>query len=647
MCGIVGYTHVAHPLPSSVLNSALRTLVHRGPDHQEGHSTPHISLGAARLRITDIEHGDQPMHSADGQLTIVFNGEIYNHRELRGDLVKLGHQFRSQCDTEVVLEAFRQWGKDCFRKLRGMFAIAIWNQANRRLVLARDPMGIKPLYFRLHCGELFFGSELKCLFAHPEVPRQIDLAGLNCFLRLNYVPAPYTLIEGITKLRPGHVLEWHNHEVGIHSFASRHDKHDHIPSSIHEASEELDSLLTRAVREQLISEVPVGLWLSGGLDSSTLTHYASMHSSKQLKTFSITFRGKSFDESRYIRAVTERYGTDHTELDLSENLDLADVITDLSYYSDEPSADAGALPVWYLSKLCSRDATVVLSGEGADELFGGYVTYQADRYRRTISHCPRAILQAASHCAGFLPASNEKIGMEYKLKRFLHGATLTAEEAHIYWNGTFSEEEKSRIFNFSSSLPLSNVLTQMRKDRSMNRFLDFDRDYPLADSLLYKVDRMSMAHSIEVRPPFLDERIVRFAANLPDHFKIDGSQSKVVLRTLMKNYLPETVLHRSKVGFDIPIHEWFRGVLRPLLMDTLSPEALRRSSLFAPSAVGQIIHEHMKRKTNWGYHLWGLMTVLLWMKRWKVEAPEGLAQEPLPHRSTIMEAVLSRLRPVS
>lgn len=650
MCGIAGYTHISHNLPDGVLFAALRGLVHRGPDRQEGYRTPHISLGATRLRIIDIEHGDQPMHSADGAWTIVFNGEIFNHQLLRAELIERGHRFRTECDTEVVLEAYREWGAASFRRLRGMFAIGLWNEPERRLVLARDPSGIKPLYYRQHGGELFFGSELKCFFVHPEVPRQMDVDGMNLFLRLNYIPAPYTLIEGITKLRPGHVLEWHDRQIAIREFSNRGEQPERVPRNLAEASEELDELLKQSVSEQLVAEVPVGVWLSGGIDSSTITHYASMLSSRQLKTFSITFQGKSFDESAYIHQVAKHYGTDHTELDLSSNSDLVDVITDLSYYSDEPSADAGALPVWYLAKLCRRDVTVVLSGEGADELFGGYVTYQADRYRRMISGIPRPLLRTASRCASWLRASDEKIGREYKIKRFLEGSTLSAEEAHIYWNGTFGKDEKHRIFRFANPSAVTCLLKNIRQDRSLSRFLDFDFEYPLADSLLYKVDRMSMAHSIEARPPFLDQRIVNFAQSLPEDFKIRGSKTKVVLRELMRNRLPGDVLHRSKVGFDIPVHEWFRGVLRPLLLDTLSHDALKQSGLFTPSAVQQLIDEHMSRKTNWGYHLWGLMTVMLWMKRWNVEAPTGAIEtieRQRPLRSRLREAVLSYLRPVS
>jgi asparagine synthase (glutamine-hydrolysing) len=601
-----------------------------------------VSLGATRLRIVDIQHGDQPMHSADGVWTIVFNGEIYNHRALRAELRDLGHHFRTQCDTEVVLESYLAWGRDAFRRLRGMFAIGLWNEQERRLLLARDPMGIKPLYYRRHEGELFFGSELKCFFVHPEVPRQMDLNGLNCFLRLNYVPAPYTLIEGITKLRPGHLLEWHDHQIAIKEFAGRDKQPKSAPRNLNEAVEELDELLKLAVGEQLVAEVPLGIWLSGGVDSSTITHYASMLCPRKLKTFSITFQGKSFDEGGYIHNVTKHYCTDHSELDLSANADLADVIAEMSYYSDEPSADAGALPAWYLAKLCRRDVTVVLSGEGADELFGGYVMYQADRYRRMMAGLPRPLLRVVSRCASRLPASDEKIGLEYKIKRFLEGSTLSAEEAHIYWNGTFSETEKARIFRFANSAAITDLLRQIRQDGTLSRFLDFDLEYPLADSLLYKVDRMSMAHSIEARPPFLDQRIVDFAQSLPEEFKILGSKTKVVLRALMKNRLPDEVLYRPKVGFDIPVHEWFRGVLRPLLLDTLNHQALKQSELFTPSAVSQLIHEHMSRKSNWGYHLWGLMTVMLWMKRWKVHAPMGAIETietQRPFRSRLREAV--------
>jgi asparagine synthase (glutamine-hydrolysing) len=620
MCGIVGYTHLSHRLPDGVLETGLQRLVHRGPDRQAGFSTAHVSLGAARLRVIDLADGDQPMHSPDGACTIVFNGEIYNHSTLRKELEGLGRRFRSRCDTEVVLNAYLQWGNDCFSRLRGMFAVALWSEPEKRLILARDRAGIKPLYYCLQNGEIFFGSELKCIFAHPDVPRRIDLAGLNCFLSLNYVPGPFTLIDGIVKLMPGHVLEWRQGRVSIGSFVPE-PADRRTPQTMDEATEELDELMRRAVAEQLVSDVPMGIWLSGGLDSSTLTHYAVQESSEKLKTFSITFRGKSFDESGYIRAVSDHYGTCHTEIDLNESADLADMIAELGYYSDEPSADAGAVPVWYLAKMTRQQVTVALSGEGADELFGGYLTYKADRYRRASAIVPRPLLQAALAGARCLPASDEKIGFDYKLQRFLQGSLLSAEAAHVFWNGSFSEDEKSAFFRFADRAPLAALLSRMRPGRSLERYLDFDQRYSLPDALLYKVDRMSMAHSVEVRPPFLDDRIVDFAARLPEKFKIRGKQTKLVLRTLMRKNLGDLLLKKPKVGLDIPIHEWFRGILRPLLVESLNENSVRQTGLFHWPAVQSLMDEHQNRRANWGYHLWGLLMLVLWMKRWNVEAP--------------------------
>jgi len=629
MCGILGFTHVSRGIPSGVLTAGLSTLVHRGPDRQGYYSSKHVSLGVTRLRIVDLARGDQPIHSDDRDATIAFNGEIYNHDKLRAELESLGRSFETRCDTEVVLNAFLEWGPSSFARLRGMFAVAIWVESECRLILARDRMGIKPLYYTLREGEIYFGSELKCIFANPEVPRRIDLNGLNCFLSLNYVPGPFTLVEGISKLMPGHLLDWQKGRVALNSFMPQADSLPQ-PKSLKDACEELDMLLTESVREQLVSEVPLGIWLSGGLDSSTVTHYAAKISPSRLKTFSITFRGKSFDESRFIQKVSEHYGTDHTELDLNDGADLADVIDELGYYSDEPSADAGAVPVWYLARMSRRDVTVVLSGEGADELFGGYLTYKADRYKRFFGGIPRLLRRAALGCARRIPVSDEKIGFDYKIKRFLEGSLLSPEAAHVFWNGTFSEKEKRSFFMYADALPLASILGHMRPGNSLERYLDFDQHYSLPDGILYKVDRMSMAHSVEVRPPFLDDRIVDFANRLPQRFKITPFQTKLVLRQLMKDALPPGVLERPKMGFDIPIHEWFRGVLRPLLLDALNESAIEESGLFYWPAINKLINEHLDRKANWGYHLWGLLMLILWMKRWKVEAPDWHPQVYVP-----------------
>ena len=630
MCGILGYTHVRNRLPQGVIETALNSLMHRGPDHQGRFVTEMVSLGATRLRILDLASGDQPLISPDGNVIVVFNGEIFNHRELRHELEANGAQFETTCDTEVVLYAFLRWGSDCFSHLSGMFGIAIWVQSEQRLILARDRMGIKPLYYCQHEGELYFGSELKCIFAHPDVPRRISMDGLNCFLSLNYVPAPHTLVEGINKLLPGHVLEWRDHESTVRSYV-RKDETGFAPRSINEATEELDSLLQKSVREQLVSDVPVGIWLSGGLDSSTILRYAANAGTAQLRTFSITFKGRTFDESDSIREITNHFGSQHTELDLDESAGLENAIQKMAYYSDEPSADAGALPAWFLAQMSSQQVTVVLTGEGADELFAGYLTYKADRYAAMARKVPAGLRRAALKSAALLPVSDDKISFEYKLKRFLQGSLLSPEMAHVYWNGTFTEAEKRDFFHFADPNPMADMLRNMKAGSGLERFLEFDQRYYLADDILYKVDRMTMAHSLEARPPFLDPRIVDFAARLPEEFKLHGSQSKYVLRRLMQDKLPPNVLRRPKIGFDIPIHDWFRGVLQPMLLDTLSKDAVRASELFNWTAVERLISDHVERKANLGYHLWGLMVLLLWMKQWNILPGSG---KPASHETT-------------
>jgi asparagine synthase (glutamine-hydrolysing) len=618
MCGILGYSHLTEALPEGLLARALNALVHRGPDHQGTFCSERISLGATRLRILDLDGGDQPLFSSDGDVVVIFNGEIFNYPELRAELEAERFRFETHCDTEVVLNAFLRWGGSCFPRLRGMFAIAIWVRSEGRLILARDRMGIKPLYYCLQDGEIYFGSELKCILLHPAVRREICLSGLNCFLSLNYVPGPLTLVEGIVKLMPGHSLEWQSGRCSVHSYVASVGSLK-APSSIDIARDELDGLLMQSVKEQLVSDLPVGIWLSGGLDSSAILHYAANAHQRPLQTYSVTFQGRSFDESKYIKEVSSRFGTQHSEFDLSESADLVDAIDRIAYYSDEPSADAGALPLWFLAQMTSRDVTVVLTGEGADELFGGYLTYRADRYSAMARKIPLQLRKAALSLATLLPVSDEKISLEYKVKRFLRGSLFTPELAHVFWNGTFSESEKLRLFLFADSGPLAAVLDQMVDGRGLQRYLDFDQRYYLPDDILYKVDRISMAHSLEVRPPFLDQRIVDFAARLPERFKLRGSQSKYVLRRLMEDKLPRTVLQRPKIGFDVPIHEWLRGVLRPLLLDTLSQEAVSATGLFHWPAVKQQIDAHLERRENLGYHLWGLMVLLIWMKRWKIE----------------------------
>ncbi|MGH9703994.1 MAG: asparagine synthase (glutamine-hydrolyzing) [Candidatus Acidiferrales bacterium] len=638
MCGIVGFTHLHKAGNPELLRSALLALSHRGPDQQRGYESGTVSLGAARLKIIDLETGDQPMYSEDGDTVLVYNGEVYNHAELRAELQALGHRFRTTSDTEVVLHAFLEWDKKSFSKLRGMFAIAVWTESEKRLVLARDRMGIKPLYLHRRGEDIFFGSELKTIFIHPEVERQLDLDALNCFLSLSYVPGPYTLVEGIEKLKPGFWLEWRNGRVHSESYW-RLAIQPRAEWTLEPAKQELDSLLAKSVREHVISDVPLGIWISGGLDSSTILHYAAQESSKPLKTFSICFRGRSFDEAAYIHEIAERYGTDHVDLDLNPEVDLQDAIEHFATYSDEPCADAGALPVWFLSMMSREKVTVALSGEGADELFGGYLTYRADQYARPVRRIPLIARGLSSRMLQHWPVSDDKISFEYKAKRFLEGCKLSAQDAHVFWNGALSEAEKESIFFAADPSPLHKLLNGMPRDQRsagyLTPYLWFDQKYFLPDDILTKVDRMSMAHSLEVRPPFLDHRIVEFAASLPERYKIRGFCQKYLLRELMRDKLPNSIIGRKKIGLDIPAHQWLRGPLRTLLRDTLSATAVRQTGLFRASGIESLIRRHMERRANLGYQLWSLMILFLWMNRWNIQSAPALEEIPETERIAV------------
>jgi len=643
MCGIAGFTKINDDAGQSPDDSLIRrmtaTIIHRGPDQQGVYHSSGIALGAVRLQVIDLDGGEQPMRAgATPDTVIVYNGEIYNFRELRRELESLGHRFQSDCDTEVALRAFLQWDTGCFARLRGMFAMAIWSERDRRLVLARDRLGIKPLYIRRVGRDLVFGSELKVLFEHPGVTRHLDLTGLGDFLSLLYVPSPRTLVEGIEKLPSGHYLEWRD---GVSKVTPYWQLMFAPEASIKEADAraELDRLLRESVREQLVSDVPLGVWSSGGIDSSTLLHYAAELGAQPIKTFSMVFESKSCDESPYFREIARIYGTEHHEFELHRDSEIVSAIEDFAFYSDEPGADAGALPVWFLSKMSRRDVTVALSGEGGDELFGGYLTYRADALARRLRAVPPVFLETALAAAhGLLPASDDKIGFEYKVKRGIEGSLLHPDEAHLFWNGAFS---RSQLASVLPALPAPDLrrlyasLPSARQIGFLNRYLLLDQNYYLQDNLLCKVDRMSMAHSLEVRPPLLDHRIVEFAARLPERLKIDGSRQKVILKNLMRDKLPATILNRKKAGLDIPAHEWFRGPLLPIFEDTVNAKAVRDTGIFDFSAIRQLVKDHRARRINAGYQLWALLTLFLWLRKWKIGIGAGNSPESL-HAGEVM-----------
>lgn len=627
MCGIAGFTHRKRVPPPERIREVVKTLLHRGPDQQGVYESATVSLCAARLKILDLHAGDQPIRDDTGDYVIVFNGEVYNHLELRAELEARGHRFHSHSDTETVLHAFMEWDTECFARMRGMFAAALWKESERRLVLGRDRLGIKPLYLARRGEDLYFGSELKAIFAHPEIERRLCHEGLDCYLSLNWVPSPWTLVEGIEKLPSGHWMEWRDGKIRMEAYW----RVPYGPKSglkFEDAKEKLDELLGRAVKEHLLSDVPLGIWLSGGIDSSTILHYAAQASGQPLKTFSVSFTGQEFDESPFFRAVAKKYATDHEEFDLNIEAGLSEAISECAYYSDEPSADAGALPVWFLSRMTKKKVTVVLSGEGGDELFAGYLTYRANEMAQRGRRLPGGLLRAAAGALRRWPASDEKISAEYTLKRLVEGCQMSAERAHVYWNGTCSDGEKRRLMANALPNTLGGLLAGLREKLpgdGVSPYLWFDQRNYLQDDILTKSDRMSMAHALELRPPFLDHRLVEFAATLPGDFKLRGSRQKFILKELMRDRLPAPILTHKKTGFDIPAHKWLRGALRPLLEETLSSGLAEHEGLFNRAAVNELVRLHMDRRVNLGYHLWGLLILFLWMKRWRIES--GAAKE--------------------
>jgi asparagine synthase (glutamine-hydrolysing) len=630
MCGIAGFTHRGVKDTRELISKITRKLTHRGPDQQGVFTTPHVCLGAVRLKIIDLESGNQPIVTEDGNTAIVFNGEVYNYKALRAELESKGHVFRTHCDTEVVLRGFLEWDTHCFERMHGMFGVALWSERDQRLVLARDRVGIKPLYYSRIGQHIVFGSELKVILGHPDVSRNLDLAALQDYLSLNYVPGESTLIEGIRKLRPGHLLESRHGKVWIRPYWEiRLEPDNRI--DLEDAKSELDFLLRQSVRDHLVSDVPLGVWASGGLDSSAVLHYAAEATSSRLKTFSIAFDAGCCDESRYFREIAKVYGTDHHEFRMSADQRIPDAVEELTEYSDEPGADAGALPVWFLSRMSRDHVTVALSGDGGDELFGGYLTYHADRLARSLRRIPAVLRKSAWSAANHLiPVSQRKIGFEYKLKRMLEGSLLPPDEAHLFWNGSFSQVQKVDLLpglNGHHLERLGHSLPAASEVGYINRYMLLDQQYYLPDNILYKVDRMSMAHSLEVRPPLLDHRIVEFAARLPERLKLRGTTGKYLLKETLRGKLPASVIDRSKSGFDIPAHAWFRGILKPLLYETLTRDAVESTGIFEFSATERLIRDHMSERVNAGYQIWGLLTLFLWLKKWRIQVPPSQPQE--------------------
>jgi asparagine synthase (glutamine-hydrolysing) len=605
MCGICGIASGRGVVDRERLGRMAATLIHRGPDSEGMHVEGPVGIAARRLAIIDLTGGDQPIANEDGSVVVVQNGEIYNYRELAHSLARAGHSFHTRSDTEVLVHGYEEWGEGLWERLRGMFAVALWDARRGRLTLARDRFGIKPLYYRDQGGELSFASELDAL-PHGDV----DLQAVEAFLSFNVVPAPLSIFSDIRKLLPGHTLTW---ELGTSTFTrfarpgplpARHDEDEA------ELVEECRARLRDSVRAHLIADVPVGVLLSGGVDSGALAALAAEESSEAVRTFSIGFEEASFDELAGARAVSARYGTRHRELVLRP--DAALLLPALAQAFDEPFADSSALPTYLVSELAAEDVKVALSGEGGDELFGGYYTYVADQLAERVG--PLASL--ARPLVERLPTSTRRVSFEYKAKRFAQAAHLPPLERHHGWKEIFSADARAELTGSSNSFdPLTTHRARFAETEGhelLTRLQDVDLGLYLVDDLLTKTDRASMAWSLEARVPFMDTVVANFAFSLPVRHKVRGLSKKRLLRQAVLPLLPREVVHGRKRGFSIPAAAWLRGELEPFAREILSPETIRRQGFLQPAAVTRVLDDHVAGRADLSRQLWGLLAFTLW-----------------------------------
>ena len=626
MCGIVGNVLARRDRTpdAAVLKRMSDRIAHRGPDDEGFVVQGPAGLGMRRLKIIDLATGHQPMAGEEGRVWIVFNGEIYNYLELRETLAARGHAFTTRSDTEAIVHGYEERGLASVGDLEGMFAFAIWDAPARTLVLARDRLGIKPLYYAVLPDQIVFASELKALLEHPAIDRTLDLTALSRYLAHEYVPAPYAIVRGIKKLPAGHWLTYTDGRVKIEPYWDVHFQGERAIGDA-DAVEALRAVLDLSVRQHLVSDVPLGVFLSGGIDSSAVAALAARHFPGRLKTFSIGFEDPSFDESAHARRVARALGTDHHEEILGPRAAL-DLVARLPDLLDEPLGDASLLPTFLLSRFTRRSVTVALSGDGGDELFAGYPTYQAHRLARALELVPHWVRRGLLRpVVERLPVSLDNLSFDFRLKRFMAGMDFGPVERHAAWLGSFTPAEQLALFTpdalarmemAPSYAAFHEMLAHAPSASGLERMLYLDLKGYLGEGVLAKVDRASMACSLEVRVPLLDRRVVELAASLPMRLKLRGFTTKYVLKRALSGVLPREVLERRKKGFGVPLARWFRAELAPLLQEACAPDMIRRAGLFRPEAVERLLGEHAAGRRDHRKKLYTLLAFQLWASRY-------------------------------
>jgi len=624
MCGLSGFISLDHrPADPAVVRRMTATLRHRGPDDEGYHVDGPVALGHRRLNIIDLATGRQPIANETGTVHAMLNGEIYNYRSLAGSLRERGHRFTTSSDTEVIVHAWEEFGEDCLAHFNGMFALVLWDTERQTLFAARDRMGEKPFYYAERAGCLVFGSELRALLAHPEVGRDLDLRGLSRYLTSGYLPDPHTILEGIVKLPPGHSLTVAGGKTRLARYwdipfqATRQGG----PRSIDAWAEALWDALCTSVRHRLVSDVPVGVFLSGGIDSSAVTAAAvAVEPGRRFQTFSIGFEEQSYSEEPFARAVAERLGTEHHQFTFT-SADAAALLVRLGTLLDEPLADPAFLPTLHLARHARASVTVALGGDGGDELLCGYPTALALTPVRMMNRLPASALRAIARLVDALPAPTGYGSPSFLLKQFFRGAMHPPDIATQIMMGGLTPSEQRELVTpvvreaaapFDPYADIVDVMRGAPDGDAISRLVYHHSKLYLAGQTLVKMDRATMACGVEARAPFLDPGLVALTCAMPSSLKLRGFTTKYILKHALAGRVPDAILERRKQGFGVPLAQWFRGPLRPLLEKTLAAERLRRVGLLAPAGVARLIAEHMSGRRDHRKPLWTLLAFELW-----------------------------------
>jgi asparagine synthase (glutamine-hydrolysing) len=623
MCGIVGIVRNDRAeVDQALVGRMCAAIKHRGPDDDGFYFNSAVGLGMRRLAIIDLKSGQQPIHNQDRTAWIVFNGEIYNYRELRDKLEKLGHTFYTNSDTEAIVHAYDQYGADCPNHLRGMFAFAIWDERTQELFLARDRVGKKPLLYAQVNGQLVFGSEFSALLQHPDIGKDIDYDAIHHYLSFMCVPAPLTAYQAIRKLEPGHSLRYRKGDLKIERYWQP-DFSTKLDISEAEAGERTVAILRDAVKVRLMSEVPLGAFLSGGIDSSAVVALMAEESSTPVKTFSIGFEEQDFSELHHARRVAEHVGADHHEFIVRP--DALEVLPILVEHYGEPYADSSAIPTYYVARETRKHVTVALNGDGGDESFAGYERYAAMRLAERYHRIPAVLRDSVVRQAiELLPSSETRRSRIRDVKRFIHSASLPKVERYLRWVSVFDNEGKQDLYtdNFARQTQGNSGATMLdpwfaRANGSgiVDAALLTDIMTYLPNDLLVKVDIATMANSLEARSPFLDHHVIEFAASLPEKYKLRGLTTKYLLKRMLRQLLPAENLDRRKMGFGVPIGHWFRGQLQPFLRETLLAEVSLQRGLFRPETIKRLVELHTRGERDYSHQLWTLLMLELWFQR--------------------------------